>query len=49
LALPMTQAAFQINSEAFTLGPDQDYSIVIREMESRAQAKDAKQAAEQQL
>jgi 3-hydroxyisobutyrate dehydrogenase len=49
LALPVTQAAFQINSEAFTLGPDQDYSIVIREMECRAQEKDRKQAAAHQV
>jgi 3-hydroxyisobutyrate dehydrogenase-like beta-hydroxyacid dehydrogenase len=37
LVLPATQAAFQVNSEAYAFGPDQDFSIVIREMESRAQ------------
>jgi 3-hydroxyisobutyrate dehydrogenase len=42
LVLPATEAAFQVNSEAYAFGPDQDFSIVIREMESRAQ-KDAKQ------
>jgi 3-hydroxyisobutyrate dehydrogenase-like beta-hydroxyacid dehydrogenase len=50
LALPATEAAFQVNSEAFALGPDQDFSIVIREMESRAQEraqeKDIKQEVE---
>jgi hypothetical protein len=35
LTLPVTEAAFQVNSEAFSLGPDQDFSIVIQEMESR--------------
>jgi 3-hydroxyisobutyrate dehydrogenase-like beta-hydroxyacid dehydrogenase len=44
LSLPATEAAFQINSEALALGPDRDFSIVIREMESRAQEKDAKEA-----
>jgi 3-hydroxyisobutyrate dehydrogenase-like beta-hydroxyacid dehydrogenase len=44
LALPATQAAFEVNTEAFALGPDQDFSIVIREMESRAREKDAKEA-----
>jgi 3-hydroxyisobutyrate dehydrogenase len=43
LALPATEAAFQVNSQAFALGPDQDFSIVIREMESRAEEKDAKE------
>jgi 3-hydroxyisobutyrate dehydrogenase len=37
LALPATEAAFQVNSEALAFGPDQDFSIVIREMESRGQ------------
>ena len=37
LELPATQAAFQVNSEALAFGPDQDFSIVIRQMESRAQ------------
>lgn len=49
LTLPVTEAAFQINSEAFALGPDQDYSIVIREMESRAQQKGVTEAAAQQI
>lgn len=49
LMLPVTEAAFQINSEAFALGPDQDYSIVIREMESRAQQSDVKEAVPQQV
>ena len=44
LALPATEAAFEVNTEAFALGPDQDFSIVIREMESRAREKDAKEA-----
>jgi 3-hydroxyisobutyrate dehydrogenase-like beta-hydroxyacid dehydrogenase len=44
LALPATEAAFQVNSQALVLGPGQDFSIVIREMESRAQEKDAKAA-----
>ena len=48
LTLPVTEAAFQINTEAFALGPDQDYSIVIREMESRAQQKDVEQAVSHQ-
>ena len=43
LALPATEAAFQVNSEALALGPDQDFSIVIREMESRSQEADIKQ------
>jgi hypothetical protein len=38
-----------VNSEAFPLGPDQDYSIVIREMESRAQEKDVKRAVSYQM
>jgi 3-hydroxyisobutyrate dehydrogenase-like beta-hydroxyacid dehydrogenase len=46
LELPATEAAFQVNSEALALGPDQDLSIVIQEMESRAREKDAKQAVE---
>ena len=37
LELPATEAAFQVNSDALALGPDQDFSIVIRQMESRAQ------------
>jgi 3-hydroxyisobutyrate dehydrogenase-like beta-hydroxyacid dehydrogenase len=37
LELPVTEAAFQVNSEALALGPEQDFSIVIQEMESRAQ------------
>lgn len=49
LTLPVTEAAFQINSEAMPLGPDQDYSIVIREMESRTQGKGAKDAVSHQL
>jgi 3-hydroxyisobutyrate dehydrogenase-like beta-hydroxyacid dehydrogenase len=44
LTLPVTEAAFQVNSEALALGPDQDFSIVIREMESRAQEREAKEA-----
>ena len=50
LELPATEAAFLVNSAALALGPDQDFSIVIREMESRARAreqekeKDAKEA-----
>jgi 3-hydroxyisobutyrate dehydrogenase-like beta-hydroxyacid dehydrogenase len=36
LPMPVTQAAFKVNSEALTLGADEDFSIVIREMESRA-------------
>ena len=47
LTLPLTEAAFQINSEAFPLGPDQDYSIVIREMESRAREKNVKEVTTQ--
>jgi 3-hydroxyisobutyrate dehydrogenase-like beta-hydroxyacid dehydrogenase len=35
LTLPVTEAAFHVNSEAFSLGPDRDFSIVIQEMESR--------------
>lgn len=35
LELPVTEAAFHINSESLALGPDQDFSIVIKEMESR--------------
>jgi 3-hydroxyisobutyrate dehydrogenase-like beta-hydroxyacid dehydrogenase len=44
LTLPVTEAAFQVNSEALALGPDQDFSIVIREMESRTQGQEAKEA-----
>jgi 3-hydroxyisobutyrate dehydrogenase len=40
LALPATEAAFHVNSKALAFGPDQDFSIVIREMESRAQKKE---------
>ncbi len=36
LELPATEAAFQVNSDALAFGPDQDFSIVIRQMESRA-------------
>jgi 3-hydroxyisobutyrate dehydrogenase-like beta-hydroxyacid dehydrogenase len=43
MALPATEAAFHVNSEALAFGPDQDFSIVIREMESRAQKKNAKE------
>jgi 3-hydroxyisobutyrate dehydrogenase-like beta-hydroxyacid dehydrogenase len=43
LTLPVTEAAFQVNSEALALGPDQDFSIVIQEMESRAQGQEAKE------
>jgi 3-hydroxyisobutyrate dehydrogenase len=42
LVLPATEAAFQVNSKAYAFGPDQDFSIVIRQMESRAQ-KNAKE------
>lgn len=35
LELPTTEAAFQLNSDAFGVEPDQDFSIVIHEMESR--------------
>ena len=45
LELPATEAAFQVNSDALALGPDQDFSIVIRQMESRAQ--NAKKEGEQ--
>lgn len=45
LELPATEAAFQVNSDALAFGPDQDFSIVIREMESRAQ--NAKEEGEQ--
>jgi 3-hydroxyisobutyrate dehydrogenase len=41
LGLPVTEAAFQVNSEALAFGPDQDFSIVIREMEERAKEKNA--------
>jgi 3-hydroxyisobutyrate dehydrogenase-like beta-hydroxyacid dehydrogenase len=37
LALPATEAAFQVNSDAFIFWPDLDFSVVIQEMESRAQ------------
>jgi 3-hydroxyisobutyrate dehydrogenase-like beta-hydroxyacid dehydrogenase len=43
ITLPVTEAAFKLNSEAMALGPDQDFSIVIREMESRAQENEVKQ------
>ena len=46
LALPATEAAFHVNSAALSFGPDQDFSIVIREMESRAQ--NAKEGVEEQ-
>lgn len=49
LALPATEAAFLLNAEALTLGPDQDFSIVIREMESRAQEADVEQEATSQI
>ena len=49
LALPVTEAAFRINSEAFALGPDQDYSIVIREMDSRDHNKNVKEATANQV
>ncbi len=42
LVLPATEAAFQINSDATALEPDLDFSLVIREMESRAQERDSK-------
>jgi 3-hydroxyisobutyrate dehydrogenase len=45
LKLPATEAAFQVNSDALAFGPDQDFSIVIREMESQAQ--NPKQQVEQ--
>jgi 3-hydroxyisobutyrate dehydrogenase len=37
LALPATEAAFQVNSDAFIFWPDLDFSVVIQEMESRGQ------------
>jgi len=37
LALPATEAAFQVNSDAFIFWPDLDFSVVIQEMESRTQ------------
>jgi hypothetical protein len=46
LELPVTEAAFRVNSAALAFGPDQDFSIVIREMESRAQ--NAKEEVEEQ-
>lgn len=46
LVLPATQAAFQVNSEALALGPDEDFSIVIREMESRAQETNVREVVE---
>ena len=46
LALPATEAAFRVNSAALSFGPDQDFSIVIREMESRAQKQNAKEEGE---
>jgi 3-hydroxyisobutyrate dehydrogenase-like beta-hydroxyacid dehydrogenase len=45
LVLPATEAAFRVNTEALARGPEQDFSIVIREMESRAQM-DVKEAVE---
>jgi 3-hydroxyisobutyrate dehydrogenase-like beta-hydroxyacid dehydrogenase len=36
LALPATEAAFQVNSDASIFWPDLDFSVVIQEMESRA-------------
>lgn len=44
LELPTTEAAFELNSDAFRAEPDQDFSIVIREMESRHD-KDVQQSA----
>lgn len=44
LELPATEAAFLVNSAALALGPEQDFSIVIREMESRAHEKNGKAA-----
>lgn len=49
LALPATEAAFQVNSQAMALGPEQDFSIVIREMESRAQKAGLKQEVTNQV
>jgi len=37
LTLPATEAAFQVNSDAFIFWPDLDFSVVIQEMESRVQ------------
>lgn len=37
LSLPATEAAFQVNSDAFVFWPDLDFSVVIQEMESRVQ------------
>ena len=37
LALPATEAAFQVNSDASIFWPDLDFSVVIQEMESRVQ------------
>jgi 3-hydroxyisobutyrate dehydrogenase-like beta-hydroxyacid dehydrogenase len=37
LALPATEAAFQVNSDASIFWPDLDFSVVIQEMESRSQ------------
>lgn len=45
LELPATEAAFQVNSDALAFGPDEDFSIVIRQMESRVQ--NAKEEGEQ--
>jgi 3-hydroxyisobutyrate dehydrogenase-like beta-hydroxyacid dehydrogenase len=44
LELSATEAAFQVNSDALALGPEQDFSIVIREMELRALAMVEKKA-----
>jgi 3-hydroxyisobutyrate dehydrogenase-like beta-hydroxyacid dehydrogenase len=46
LTLPATDAAFHVNNEALALGPDQDFSVVIREMESRPHEHEAVQAKE---
>lgn len=37
LALPATEAAFQVNSDASIFWPDLDFSVVIQEMEARVQ------------
>jgi 3-hydroxyisobutyrate dehydrogenase-like beta-hydroxyacid dehydrogenase len=46
LELPATEAAFEVNRDALDLGPDEDFSIVIREMESRAQEESIKEGVE---
>jgi 3-hydroxyisobutyrate dehydrogenase len=43
LTLPTTEAAFQLNSEAFARWPEKDFSIVIREMESQVSRNGATQ------